>query len=622
MSLCGAWAFNGRPIGTLLNEADKRAMAGRLLEPTGGLAEFSKGPLWLACSKELLVSQGEDCLAAEGFLAHGADGARGARALFERARGLGPDGAFPPWDGHYSLAYARVRDGRLLLRRDPGGGERLFYHRTQDLLLFASSIRPLLALGCIARKMDCWVAKEQLLNKSIVFGKATLWDCIHEVPPGRDLIVSSGDINLLSIRSSLPPQGDGDPDLFPARLRETLSRAVRAAIGKDSRAAVALSGGIDSATIAVLAAEALGPENVHAFTYEFDDPSHASETERAAAFSKRMGLRHKVLRIGLKDYLDSLPEALWRMEHPFDLKHGPQAMLLSRFIRREGFSSFLTGNGLEQCLGVFSHDRYLEDLSRTIPWLPAPSLSLGHWRAKAFHEGGRPPLSLLLGALPGVPAAPPIELYTLVLCALRHGGTLDSVSDFYPEDLRPWAVGLAESTRVREALSELSEFPLSARFRRLVFDFFSTRCSIRPIQKAGREAGATPVSPAFFESSLALCGEAYAITRGDVPAARALQRRVMEGVFGPDAEFSPKPPLIELSQTVVSPHWYKAAMDRVSRAVGGPSFSLEGFSEVESETARRRFPESFAQLAFWHRLFVAETPAAQPPTWDSLGVRR
>ncbi|MEK9145296.1 MAG: asparagine synthase-related protein, partial [Elusimicrobiota bacterium] len=565
MSLCGAWALNGGEIGTLLTEADRRAMAGRLSDPTGELAEFSRGPLWLACSKELLVSEGENCLAAEGFLAHG------ARALFEAARGLGPEEVLPPWDGHYSLAYARVREGRLLLRRDPGGGERLFYHRTKDLLLFASSIRPLSALESIPRKLDNLVAKEQLLNKSIVFGKATLWDGIDEVPPGRDLVVSGGDIRLLPIRTSLPSQEGGDPDRFPLLLRETLSRAVRGAIGKDSRAAVALSGGIDSATIAVLAAEALGPENIHAFTYEFDDPSHASETERAAAFAKRMGLRHTVLRIRLEDHLDSLPEALWRMEHPFDLKHGPQAMLLSRFIRREGFPSFLTGNGLEQCLGVFSHDRYLEDLSRAAAWLPAPGVSLGHWRAKAFHEQPRPPLSLLLGALPAIPPAPPIEVYYLALCALRHGGALDSIADFYPEDLRPWAGSLCESPRVREALSELSAVPLSARFRRLLFDSFSTRCSIRPIQKAGREAGATPVSPAFFESSLALCGEAYAITRGDVPAARALQRRVMEGVFGPDAEFSPKPPLIELSQTGTLGRTIGNYLDNLNARIGGPS---------------------------------------------------
>ncbi len=186
MSLCGAWALNGRPVKTLLAEADKIAMAGRLSEPAGGLAEFSQGPLWLACSQELFISQGEHCLAAEGFLAQGA---LGARAIFEAARGLGPEAALPPCDGHYSLAYARIGEGRLLLRRDPGGGERLFYHRAGDLFLFASSMRPLLALERVARRMNLPVAKEQLLNKSIVFGTATLWDGIDEVPPGRDLVV-------------------------------------------------------------------------------------------------------------------------------------------------------------------------------------------------------------------------------------------------------------------------------------------------------------------------------------------------------------------------------------------------------------------------------------------------
>ena len=79
--------------------------------------------------------------------------------------------------------------------------------------------------------------------------------------------------------------------------RRALLEATGRSLGADRRVAVALSGGIDSATIAALAAELLGPKNVTALTFEFDEPTHASETGFAVLTARRLGLRHEVVTI-------------------------------------------------------------------------------------------------------------------------------------------------------------------------------------------------------------------------------------------------------------------------------------------------------------------------------------
>lgn len=616
-ALCGAWSLSGQPVETLLGETDRRAMLALL---PGGLAELRQGPLWLAAAKPLLAREGSRLLAVEGFLAGASDVSDPVRALLERLkRGEQPP---LPWDGHYAFAYADTDAGSLTLYRDPGGGERLYWLLLGDLLFFAASIRPLLGHSGVRRELDVETAAEQVMNKALVFGDRTLWAGVREVPPGSRLVVSRGEPRCLPGWDPARPKGlssgcaeSEDAADLPGRLRVALQGAVSGAVGRDKTMAVALSGGIDSACVAVCAVEALGAAKVTAFTYEFEDPSHASETAVAAAFCRRLGIGHRVVRTTRREYLDAIPETVWRMEHPFDIKHGPQMMLLCREVGRRGFGKVLTGNGIEQCLGIFCHDGYLERLCRALAWLPFPDRTLAHWRAKVFKDSPRGPLSWALGALGGM-EPPPREIYYAVLSVLRHNGLIRDVGEFYPADLRKWARTLVESARVKEAVAASAGTDLASQLRGRQFHFFGTRCSIKPIQKAGREAGALPVSPAFFASCLDAAPQAYRHTRGNVAAARALQRRAFRDAFGEEPVFSPKPAVMELSQTVVSPAWYREGLGLIDAAVAPELAALASRFPGGGRAALERYPENLAQLAFWHRLFIGAAPGAGAPEWE------
>jgi NAD+ synthase len=95
-------------------------------------------------------------------------------------------------------------------------------------------------------------------------------------------------------------------------LREILVGFLREEIGKVGlgKAVLGLSGGIDSALVAFLAAEALGPENVHAFIMPYRTSNPESEAH-ARLVAQHLGIHHEVIEITpmLDAYFAQFPEA-------------------------------------------------------------------------------------------------------------------------------------------------------------------------------------------------------------------------------------------------------------------------------------------------------------------------
>jgi NAD+ synthase len=86
--------------------------------------------------------------------------------------------------------------------------------------------------------------------------------------------------------------------LNTALLREMLVGFLREEVWKVGlkRAVFGLSGGIDSALVAFLAAEALGPENVHAFIMPYRTSNPESEIH-ARLVAEQLGIHHEVVEI-------------------------------------------------------------------------------------------------------------------------------------------------------------------------------------------------------------------------------------------------------------------------------------------------------------------------------------
>jgi len=591
----GAWSFSGGPVSAHLSAAQKH----RLLAPLGaysGLVEHHLGALWCYSDPAKWIQQGPACCLTEGYLTSALSQADCA-ALNSGHRRLP--------EGHYVLLHAQPSE--LCLLRSLSGGERLYYLQTEGLLLFSTTLRPLLAYQS-SRQFNPQVRQDILLSGLPVCGAASLAHGIEEVLAGHRLQVTAGVCRQHWHWGNILQPKTGPCEPLATTFRGALAQAVEQSIGGQSRVAVSLSGGIDSAAVAALAVEAVGAKQVVAFTYEFDDPEHATETAHAQLVCRHLGIQqHEVFKISLEAFITAIPETVWRSE---SVVHWPKAFMLpvARHIQAAGFDRFLCG------FGIGSHMSFLRDFAALMAWLPKPNTTLKFWKWLQFHRPS------WLGQLEHVhPALAPVNrrLYYLLLRQLQVREQITALADFYPQQIQ--ALLTTPATRTEADFAHMS---LEQGFQYHSFAHLMSCIDVTRWEKPLREIGAQRISPAHFAACLP-----YAYLPYQPPAfvwspqrrlrpGKHLLRLAMAGTL-PEAILTRKK---SWADAIISPTWKRVGVRWMQQAVSGSPAFLGELEQAEALSYwDKRAPQaSVTALRFWHKIFIESDPRADPPSWQDL----
>ena len=189
------------------------------------------------------------------------------------------------WIGDFAVAIWDSRRRRLFCARDPFGLKPFYYHFTPGrLFAFASEVEALFALREVPDSIHDFEVARHLLVPLGRDASSTYHTHIRRLPPANALVVSEGG---LEIRGFWRPDPTRELKLssdaeYAEALREAFVESVRCRIRSPTPVAAMLSGGIDSAAIACVAADLLeregqGPLHVLSAVY----PDVASADERA-----------------------------------------------------------------------------------------------------------------------------------------------------------------------------------------------------------------------------------------------------------------------------------------------------------------------------------------------------
>jgi len=258
-------------------------------------------------------------------------------ALPERLRGM--------------FAIAVLEPDRLTLLRDPLGIKPLRYVRCEAGFCFASEAKAL--LGCLGGRpgLDA-IAFADFVALGYPTGGRTLFAGISALPAGHYLTVDwDEDLRVgepRPYRLRPPPSWWGSREERERQFTEALLAATRSHLQADVEVAAVLSGGIDSAMLAFMAAE-MSDRPLRTFTVA-DAPDHpdAVAAERVAA---AVGADHTLLTFGFDDYLAAIPATIAAVEAP-DLHAGPLFHLMCRQISRSA-KVCLNGEGADETLGGY-----------------------------------------------------------------------------------------------------------------------------------------------------------------------------------------------------------------------------------------------------------------------------
>jgi len=205
--------------------------AGRLLVFDGRIDECDGTPVgdgWPTSDAALVLSTWDAC---------------GERCLSR----LTGDFAFALWD---------PRDRVLFCARDPLGVRSFYYAQHPDLFVWATELRQVLAHPAVDRTPDEGHAAE-LLAVYVRSKEATLYRGVRRLPPAHALVVDSRGIRVFrywdfDLAREIRYRRDGE---YAEHFRAIFEEAVRSRLRSNGPIATHLSGGLDSSSVAVVAAD-------------------------------------------------------------------------------------------------------------------------------------------------------------------------------------------------------------------------------------------------------------------------------------------------------------------------------------------------------------------------------
>jgi asparagine synthase (glutamine-hydrolysing) len=193
--------------------------------------------------------------------------------------------------GMFAVALWDSSRRRLVLARARYGIKPLYYRHAGDKLRFASELR---ALPRGEIDLD---ALEAFLAFNSIPAPYSIFRDVRKLPAGHVLVWENGAVTLERYARPGPAAEDelrtADEAELVEELRARLRDSVKAHLLSDVPVGVLLSGGVDSAVLAALAAQET-PEPVHTFTIGFAERSF-DERDDARLVAERYGTEHHEL---------------------------------------------------------------------------------------------------------------------------------------------------------------------------------------------------------------------------------------------------------------------------------------------------------------------------------------
>lgn len=220
-------------------------------------------------------------------------------------------------NGMFAFCIWDDRDKEVFCARDRVGIKPFYYTIVDGWFIFGSDIKALIASGMYRPVVDT-----EGLYHGLSFGVAprplTAFKGVFSLEQAHLLSISkSGDIKTTRYWSM--PVGVQDPGMKEERaislLDEHLDRAIRYRLLADVPVGTFMSGGIDSTTVAAIAATK--HSGIKAFTLAFQSDKDLDEVEQAKATARMHDMEHIIFNVEDESILEQIDSMVVCYEEPF-----------------------------------------------------------------------------------------------------------------------------------------------------------------------------------------------------------------------------------------------------------------------------------------------------------------
>lgn len=272
-------------------------------------------------------------------------------------------------EGMFSFAIWDRQQRELFLARDRIGIKPLYYCHCGGELAFASELKALLKHPGVQRKIDP-LSVAKYFSFGYVPTPHTIFESVHKLEAGTYMRFHADGLHKVRYWDIPPadqPANDRGVEQCVGELLPVLQASVAKHLRSDVPVGVLLSGGIDSSTIAALAAQA-AKSSLHSFTIGFEERSY-DESRYAQEVAQRYGMNHHHEVLSLKRAVDLLPSVMQILDEPFADASILPTYLLSQLASRH-VKVVLSGDGGDELFAgypAFQAHKIMDVLSALPP---------------------------------------------------------------------------------------------------------------------------------------------------------------------------------------------------------------------------------------------------------------
>jgi asparagine synthase (glutamine-hydrolysing) len=366
---------------------------------------------------------------------------------------LGPN-CLSRLNGMFAFAIWDSRRRRLFAARDRLGIKPFHFFHDSQRFIFASEVKAILEDPTIPRVPDERAIADYFFCGFPQEGK-TFFRGIQTLLPGEALCIEQGQRRTWVYWR---PQYQHDTTRSESRLVEEVGAliddAVRIHCRSDAALGCHLSGGLDSSTVACLAARHRG--QIHSFSVRFHDYP-IDETPLARVVSRHAGTRYHDITASWRDLGRLLPSLVWHMDMPLHDPGGFSYYMVSK-LASDFVKVSLTGHGGDEVFGGYPAQYELafgsSAVQNSMTRLADPTIPISYRIRRAIaRDGILGTFRRLLSRL-GTPDSPtPEERWTRLHCG-REPERLPEISRGFVAQLNGYSPRASYVASFREAATD------------------------------------------------------------------------------------------------------------------------------------------------------------------------
>lgn len=223
------------------------------------------------------------------------------------------------FNGMFSFLIYDKKKQQIFASRDRFGVKPFYYYCDGQKFLFASEIKGILASNIVPREVNYEGIQDYIVFQ-FTLGRKTMFKNIFKLEPGWSM--------TMDLDKTLDPRlkqywdlefkydTEHTEEYFVDKLKFLLEDAVRLRLRSDVEVGSFLSGGLDSSTIACVAAECMEHSRLKTFTGKFAEGLDYDESKYAKAAASYAGAEYNELTMTAEEFRNSLQDIIYYLDEP------------------------------------------------------------------------------------------------------------------------------------------------------------------------------------------------------------------------------------------------------------------------------------------------------------------